>query len=96
MLVIGVPLVPGPASAVDKVLAKFAPECGKSVHVPAFDLNTLLPEDRTTARYDGSLTTAPFAEGVQWFITKEKTVTINTIRRFRSCSRTATRARRNP
>ncbi|MCE7003064.1 carbonic anhydrase family protein [Kibdelosporangium philippinense] len=82
LLVIGVPLVPGPASAVDKVLAKFAPECGKSVHVPAFDLNTLLPEDRTTARYDGSLTTAPFAEGVQWFITKEKTVTINTIRRF--------------
>ncbi|MFC0105369.1 carbonic anhydrase family protein [Kibdelosporangium aridum] len=84
LLVIGVPLVPGPPSAVDKVLAKFAPECGEPVHVPAIDLNALLPADRTTARYNGSLTTAPFAEGVQWFLAKEKTVTKATINRFRS------------
>jgi carbonic anhydrase len=85
LLVIGVPLVAGPPSAVDKVLAKLAPECGEPVHLPELDLNSLLPPDkRTVLRYDGSLTTAPFSEDVQWFLTRQKTVSQATISRFQS------------
>jgi carbonic anhydrase len=85
LLVIGVPLVAGPASAVDKVLATLAPECGEPVHLPKVDLNSLLPADkRTVLRYDGSLTTAPFSEDVQWFLTREKSVSHATISRFQS------------
>lgn len=82
LLVVGVPLRVGASSTVDKVLAKLAPECGSNVHVGEIDLNTLLPHDRTTARYPGSLTTAPFSEDVQWFLMKDKTVTQATLSRF--------------
>jgi carbonic anhydrase len=82
LLVIGVPLRAGQASTVDKVLAKLAPECGEDVHVGEIDLNSLLPHDRITARYDGSLTTYPFSENVKWFLMKDKTVTQATIDRF--------------
>ncbi|CAM3955624.1 carbonic anhydrase family protein [Kibdelosporangium persicum] len=82
LLVIGIPLTVGPASTVDKVLADLAPECGANVHVGEIDLNTLLPHDRTTARYNGSLTTYPFSENVKWFLMREKTVTQATITRF--------------
>jgi carbonic anhydrase len=40
--------------------------------------------ERPTARYDGSLTTAPFTEGVQWFPTTPKTAPPATITRFRA------------
>jgi carbonic anhydrase len=82
LLVIGVPLHAGRASTVDKVLATLVPECGANVEVPDVDLKTLLPPDLTTFRYNGSLTTAPFTEGVQWFLTREMTVSHATITRF--------------
>lgn len=82
LLVIGIPLKAGPASTVDKVLARLAPECGEDVQVGEIDLNSLLPPDRITARYDGSLTTYPFSENVRWFLMKDKTVTQATINRF--------------
>ena len=84
LLVIGVPLRVGAPSTVDKVLARLAPECGEEVHLSGIDLNTLLPVNRATARYQGSLTTAPFTEGVQWFLMSEKTVTQATVTRFQS------------
>ena len=82
LLVIGVPLRAGASSTVDRVLAKLAPECGENVEVEDVNLNSLLPRNHTTFRYNGSLTTAPFTEGVQWFLTGELTVSQATINRF--------------
>jgi carbonic anhydrase len=84
LLVIGIPLLPGRGSTVDTVLARPAAECGDPIHVGEIDLNSLLPADRTSLRYDGSLTTAPFTEGVQWFLMRDKTVSQATISRFQS------------
>ncbi|ONI74742.1 hypothetical protein ALI144C_38700 [Actinosynnema sp. ALI-1.44] len=82
LLVIGVPLKAGDPSTVDKVLAALAPECGANVHVGEIDLNSLLPHERTSARYTGSLTTYPYSEGVKWFLMKDKTVSQATLSRF--------------
>jgi carbonic anhydrase len=84
LLVIGVPLRVGAPSAVDTALAHLAAECGDEVHLADIDLNTLLPTNHATARYTGSLTTAPFTEGVQWFLMSEKTVGQATVSHFQS------------
>ena len=36
-----------------------------------FDLDALIPDDDDTYRYDGSLTTPPFSEGVRWIVFDE-------------------------
>lgn len=36
-----------------------------------FDVSTLLPDTRTTFRYDGSLTTPPCTENVRWIVMQE-------------------------
>jgi carbonic anhydrase len=82
LLVIGVPLREGPRSVVDHVLARLAPECGEPVEVSAVDLDRLLPVSRKTLHYNGSLTTAPFTEGVSWYLTSERTVSHATLERF--------------
>lgn len=82
LLVIGVPLRAGAPSTVDTVLARLAPECGEPIELHDVNLNRLLPADRSTLRYSGSLTTAPFTEGVQWFLAEELTVSRATIARF--------------
>ncbi|MEO6083544.1 MAG: carbonic anhydrase family protein [Umezawaea sp.] len=82
LLVIGVPLRAGRSSTVDKVLANLVPECGENHQVRDVDLRSLLPANLTTFRYNGSLTTAPFTEGVQWFLAQEMTVSQATITRF--------------
>jgi carbonic anhydrase len=84
LLVIGIPLLPGHPSTVDKVLDRLAPECGDTVHVGDIDLNSLLPLDRRSLRYDGSLTTAPFTEDVQWILMRDKQVSEATIARFKA------------
>lgn len=66
------------------MLAKPTPECAEPVHIPELNLNSLLPVNRAALHYDGSLTTAPFSEGVQWFLMQDKTVGADTIRRFQS------------
>ncbi|GGU23278.1 hypothetical protein GCM10010178_14250 [Lentzea flava] len=83
LLVIGVPLVVGTHSVVDDVLAKLAPECGDPVDIEPVNLNRLLPFNHQTLHYTGSLTTAPFTEGVEWYLTGEQHVTAATIARFK-------------
>ncbi|MGW4212028.1 carbonic anhydrase family protein [Lentzea sp. NPDC004789] len=84
LLVIGVPLVVGAHSVVDDVLATLAPECGTPVEIAPIDLNRLLPAyGHETLHYTGSLTTAPFTEGVEWYLTGEQHVTAATIARFK-------------
>ncbi|GAA2843741.1 hypothetical protein GCM10010452_85220 [Crossiella cryophila] len=82
LLVVGVPLRAGEHSTVDTVLAKLAPECGAPVHIHSINLNTLLPHNKHTLHYQGSLTTHPFDEGVQWYLAAEKTVSQATLSRF--------------
>ncbi|SDI32777.1 carbonic anhydrase [Actinokineospora alba] len=82
LVVIGVPLRPGARSTVDTVLSRLAPECGEPVDVPDIDLATLLPANRLMLGYTGSLTTAPFTEGVRWYLTTPLTVSPATIARF--------------
>lgn len=82
LLVVGVPLQAGSHSAVDTVLAKLAPECGAPVHIPSLNLNALLPDLHQALRYQGSLTTGQFDEGVQWYLTKPQHVTQATLSRF--------------
>lgn len=84
LLVIGVPLAAGPKSVVDDVLAKLAPECGDPVEVHSTDLNRLLPSTHYTLHYNGSLTTAPFTEGVSWYLTTPLTVSPATLVRFKA------------
>lgn len=82
LLVVGVPLVVGSHSVVDDVLAQLAPECGDPVDIEPVNLNRLLPLNHHTLHYTGSLTTAPFTEGVEWYLTTEQHVTAATIARF--------------
>ena len=44
------------------------PEDGGTTSVAGFHLSRLLPGDRRSLRYRGSLTTPPFTEGVQWVV----------------------------
>ncbi|WP_434445712.1 carbonic anhydrase family protein [Lentzea sp. E54] len=83
LLVVGVPLVVGSHSVVDDVLATLSPECGAPVEIAPIDLNRLLPRGHHTLHYTGSLTTAPFTEGVEWYLTGEQHVTAATIARFK-------------
>jgi carbonic anhydrase len=51
----------------DAVLRGSVQECGPEVAVTG-DLAGSLPSDLSTFRYDGSLTTAPFTEGISWLV----------------------------
>lgn len=83
LLVVGVPLVVGSHSVVDDVLATLSSECGEPVDIEPVNLNRLLPSGHHTLHYTGSLTTAPFTEGVEWYLTGEQHVTAATIARFK-------------
>jgi carbonic anhydrase len=81
-LVIGIPLVEGKAGEADRILTRLPDECGEPIEVENFNLRALLPANTSTLRYNGSLTTAPYSEGVQWFLTVPKTVSAKGIAGF--------------
>lgn len=47
---------------------KFIPNSGDTLALTGYDIDALLPADQSVYRYDGSLTTSPYAEGVWWNI----------------------------
>lgn len=84
-LVLGAWLVQGPGGTPqDKTLATLPAECGDAVHVTGVNLRGMLPGALSTFAYDGSLTTAPYDEGVRWHVlVAPKPIGIATINRFR-------------
>jgi len=54
----------------DTVLHTLPEECGQELEV-CVDLSRALPDDLSTFRYDGSLTTAPGTEGVSWVMLRQ-------------------------
>jgi carbonic anhydrase len=71
-LVVGLLLTGGGrgGSLQDEVLRARVQECGPTKDITA-DLRSTLPHDLSTFRYDGSLTTAPYTEGVSWLVLRQ-------------------------
>ena len=72
--VVGVLVQQGPAGTGLAEAWNDLPTQGETVTRTDFDASTLLPQGRTTFRYEGSLTTPPCTEGVQWLV-MQQTVT---------------------
>ena len=70
LAVVGVFIVPGDANAVfHKVVSAMPEEEGPAVAAdPAIDPNGLLPAQRTFYHYEGSLTTPPCSQTVDWLV----------------------------
>lgn len=69
LLVVGRWIEEGSAnSLLDPIFSSLPENSGETLAVDNFDLSGLLPADLSSFRYDGSLTTPPFAEGVQWVV----------------------------
>ena len=68
LLVVGVLLEEGHRHGELETIFGDLPEGSETIAVPRFKLSRLLPGDRRSLRYRGSLTTPPFTEGVKWVV----------------------------
>ncbi|WP_299039326.1 carbonic anhydrase family protein [uncultured Pseudokineococcus sp.] len=84
LLVVAVLLVEGEQGEADRLLAVLPDECADPVPVEHVDLRAMMPRRIAAVRYAGSLTTAPYTEGVQWFVVGSQTVSAAGIASFRA------------
>jgi carbonic anhydrase len=69
LLVVGVFIGQGGGNEdLNRIFRALPQECAGGIPVPNVDLDNLLPRRRSSFRYPGSLTTAPFTEGVSWVV----------------------------
>jgi carbonic anhydrase len=92
-LVVGVWVRPGPSNpTLGRLFDHLVSECTPDDRVAHIDVAALLPRRHTSYRYDGSLTTEPYAEGVQWvMLTDPITASPHQIDRFRTMFPTGNR-----
>lgn len=73
LAVVGVRFAAGEASRAMAPVWAAMPDPGGKAKVARFDPATLLPRDRSAYRYDGSLTTPPCSEHVEWIVLRRTT-----------------------
>ena len=98
LLVIGVFIEQGRNNRVLQPIFDDLPETpGETRAVAGVRIDKLLPRDKSTFRYRGSLTTPPFTEGVRWIVLAHPiTLSKRQIAAFHELFRRATAARRSP
>jgi carbonic anhydrase len=72
LLVTGIWIEEGAFNAtLDPIFSNLPPDPANPRDLTGFAIASLLPADLSSYRYDGSLTTPPFTEGVQWIVLNE-------------------------